>query len=440
MSATARFQRTEGDATREGDWFAANRFGLFIHWGLYSVPARGEWAIQHERTPPAEYERYAEFFTPDRFDPDDWAARAYEAGMRYMVVTAKHHEGYAMWDSATTSFGAARTGPGRDLLRPILDAFRGRGFKVGVYYSLLDWHHPAFAVDGFHPLRRAQELPPSMSREGDIEEYRVYMRRQLEELLTSYGHLDLVWFDFSYPDDVWGGKGRCDWGSESIVELVRRLQPDALINDRLDLPGSEDFVTPERHIPWELTVSSRPRFWEIGQSLTETWGYCQSPSVLRGAGSVIRMLVEAASRGGNLILNVGPTARGELEPLAREVLGDLKEWMGRNSRALYSTSPARVEPAPGCRYTCSASSLFVHLFDWPEPYLFLPHLGDKVRFARWVGDGSEVRIAGEDPPATPSALRIGRRPSDLLTLELPNRVPPGPVPVIELFTTEDLRA
>jgi alpha-L-fucosidase len=191
-------------------WLREARLGMFIHWGLYSMPARHEWVKQRECLDDASYDRYFQHFDPDLFDPGVWARHAAQAGMKYVVVTTKHHEGFCLWDSALTDYKATNTPARRDLLRPIIDAFRAEGLRVGLYHSLLDWHHPDFPIDGMHP-QRDDEAAIAAAGDRDVTKYADYLHGQVEELLTQFGRIDYLWFDFSYPQRVWGGKGREDW-------------------------------------------------------------------------------------------------------------------------------------------------------------------------------------------------------------------------------------
>ena len=231
---------------RTHEWFTHERFGLFVHWGLYAVPARHEWVKSREQIPDQDYQRYFETFDPDLFDPEAWAHEARAAGMRYAVLTTKHHDGFCLWDSALTDYKAPNTPAGRDLVRPFVDAFRAAGLRIGFYHSLIDWHHPQFPVDGIHPQRDDAAFKEREAHR-DIAVYREYLHGQVRELLTDYGEVDVMWFDFSYPDRWWGGKGKDDWGSEALLAMTRELQPGILVNDRLEIGG--DLVTPEQYQP-----------------------------------------------------------------------------------------------------------------------------------------------------------------------------------------------
>ena len=211
-------------------WFTHDRFGMFIHWGLYSMPARHEWVKTRERTPEEVYDRYFQYFDPDLYDPKEWARQAKAAGMKYAVLTTKHHEGFCLFDSAYTDYKSTNTKAGRDLVREFVDAFRAEGLHIGFYYSLIDWHHPDFPIDPLHP-RRDDPDAEQQNQGRDMRRYAQYMRNQVEELLTNYGKIDILWFDFSYPDtrlegkDWMNGKGKDDWEAEQLIALARRLQP-----------------------------------------------------------------------------------------------------------------------------------------------------------------------------------------------------------------------
>ena len=210
-------------------WFLHDRFGMFIHWGLYATLARHEWVKHNEQISNEDYERYFQLFDPDLYNPEQWADLAAEAGMKYMVITSKHHEGFCLWDSKLTDYKATNTPAGRDLLRPMLDAFRARGLKVGLYHSLIDWHHPDYLIDDLHPLRNHPDRE-KLNQGRDPKRYAQYLHGQVRELLTDYGRIDVLFYDFSYPkrDEQgkprpWLGKGREEWESEKLLALTREL-------------------------------------------------------------------------------------------------------------------------------------------------------------------------------------------------------------------------
>jgi alpha-L-fucosidase len=354
---------------------------------------------------------------------------ARQAGMRYAVLTTKHHEGFCLWDTALTDYKAPNTPAGRDLLRPWVDAFRAEGLRIGFYHSLLDWHHPDFPIDGLHPQRDDQTAIEA-ARGRDVGRYADYLHGQVRELLTGYGQVDYLFFDFSYPNRTWGGKGRADWRSPELLELIRSLQPDVIVNDRLDYEG--DVVTPEQYQP-AAAMAADDRLWEACQTLNGSWGYDRDNQDWKTPDQLIRMLVDGVSKGGNMLLNVGPTARGELEPYAVEALSDLGRWMDANGRSVYGAGPASYTPPPDTRYTQRGDRLYLHLFAWPFQHVHLPGLGGKVRFAQFLHDGSEVHAEVTDPDQQAQNTTMGSLGADVLTLTLPVRQPDVAVPVVELF-------
>ena len=381
-------------------WFTDARFGMFIHWGLYSMAARREWVKNYERMSNADYQKYFDLFDPDLFQPRKWARAAREAGMKYFVITAKHHEGFCLWDSKYTDYKAPNTPAGRDLLREVVDAFRAEGLRVGLYYSLLDWHHPDFTIDCYHPLRDAPNKD-ELNKGRDMKRYAQYMRDQVTELLTNYGKIDVMWFDFSYPDE--NGKGRDDWESEKLLALVRKLQPNIIIDNRLDLPGAGDIKTPESFQPSESLRNDDGSLavWEGCQTLVGSWGYHRDFPELKTSRQCIEMLIRHVACNGNLIMNVGPTSRGCIDPHAKQRLADFGEWMKYNGRSIYGCGVAPegfIEPN-GCRFTYNPKTrrLYVHVFDWPFRNILLKGLCGKFRYGQLLHDGSEIGLVEETP-------------------------------------------
>lgn len=401
------------------DWFVHDRFGLFIHWGIYALPARHEWVKHRERITDEQYQRYFDHFDPDLYDPSAWARTARRAGMKYLVVTTKHHDGFCLWDSALTDYKATRTPYGRDLIRPMVEAFRSEGMKVGFYHSLIDWHHPEFPIDGLHPQR--DDLAFREREAGRrIEKYADYLHGQVRELLTQYGKIDIFWFDFSYSGSDWGwsrGKGKEEWQSERLLALVRELMPEVVINDRLELPG--DVKTPEQYQPREwVKVNGKPVVWEACQTLNGSWGYDRDNLDWKPAPMLVRMLIDSVSKGGNLLLNVGPNGRGEFEPRAVETLEAIGDWMRLHSRSIYGATASDFTPPPDCRYTQRGNRLYLHLFAWPFRHVHLTELAGKLEYAQLLNDASEIRFEEKD---------------GLVTLTLPVQQPKVAVPVVELF-------
>ena len=428
---TQELRRTNAADTQ---WFTRDRFGMFIHWGIYALPARHEWVKQRERIRDEHYQLYFDHFYPDLYDPPAWAREAKKAGMRYFVVTTKHHDGFCLWDSDLTDYKVTNTPWGEDLIAPMVEAFRAEGMKVGFYHSLLDWHHPEFPVDGLHPMRDDQDYIEA-NRDRDIARYREYLHGQTRELLTWFGKIDIMWFDFSYPDRTWSGKGKEDWGSEDLTQMVRELQPGIIVNDRLEIGG--DLVTPEQYQPrsWPER-DGRPIMWEACQTLNGSWGYDRDNLDWKTTDMLVRMLVDTVSKGGNMLLNVGPNARGELEPKAVERLRGVGEWMRLHERSIRGCTASSFNPPPDCRYTQNEDRLYLHLFGWPFKHVHLEGLADRVGYAQLLNDASEVRMFAVDPNQRAQNTTMGGIPPGTLTLDLPVTRPPVEVPVVELFLTE----
>ncbi len=415
-------------------WFTRDRFGMFIHWGTYAQAARHEWVKKIETIRDEDYQVYFDTFNPDLYDPKAWARAAREAGMKYFVITTKHHEGFCLWDSKYTDYKAPNAPAGRDLLRPMVDAFRAEGLKVGFYYSLIDWHHPEFPVDKIHPRSGDAEYRAA-NKNRDMRKYADYMYNQVKELLTGFGKIDILWFDFSYPGE--DGKGHEDWQSERLVKMIRKLQPDIILDNRLDLPGVGDIQTPEQFTPSECLrdEKGKPVVWEGCQTFSGSWGYHRDESTWKTVPMLVEMLVNHVSRGGNLLLNVGPTGRGEFDARALKSLAGIGEWMKRHERAIQGCTFAPeglVEPRD-CRYTYNPKTnrLYLHLFCWPFSHVHLSGLAGKVKYAQLLNDASEIRL--REPSSNVHVGLNELSPENALTLQLPVVRPDVAVPVVELF-------
>lgn len=419
-------------------WWTEARFGLFIHWGLYSLPARHEWVRSREKLSDEAYRRYFDHFDPDLYDPAEWARAAKNAGMKYFVVTAKHHDGFCLWDSKHTDYKASKTPAGRDLIRPLVEAMRAEGLRVGFYYSLLDWHHPDYTIDRFHPMRDDEEFV-KRAKGRDFGRYAAYLSSQVRELLTAFGPVDVLFLDYSFPGP--DGKGRNEWQSEKLIKMIRELQPGILVNDRLDLldvPGGWDFRTPEQFMPREwIQAEGRRVPWEACQTFSGSWGYYRDESTWKSVRQLIVMLIETVSKGGNLILNVGPTGRGAFDKRASERLQGIGRWMRYNGRSIYGCSQAPGEfPVPrDCLLTWNAAAkrLYVHVLEWPSGVLRLEGFGGPVAYAQLLHDASEVAVVEKGGALGFFAGQRAEEPGSTLTLRLPVKKPEVEVPVIELF-------
>ena len=425
-------------------WFQRDRFGMFIHWGLYSMPARHEWIRNREGILDEDYQVYFDLFDPDMFNPKEWAASAKKAGMKYFVITAKHHEGFCLWDSKYTDYKATNTPAGRDLLREVIDAFRAEGLKVGIYYSLIDWHHEDFTLDPLHPMVKHGGLSEDdiceINSKRDMAKYRQYMYDQITELLTGYGKIDILWFDFSYPQ-IENGKGRDDWGSEKIIEIIRRLQPWVIIDNRLDLPGASDIVTPEQYTPRRGMTDDEgnPVVWEGCQTFSGSWGYYRDEMSWKTPELCIQMLINHVSRGGNMLMNVGPTSRGYFDARAQLRLEEFGRWMKYHSRSIYNCTcaPEEFEAPQDCRYTYNPETnrLYLHIFTWQHKKVVLPGVGDKVRYIQLLNDGSECTFMLKDGSAGTHMFEKGN-PGDIEVL-LPDLKPDVAVPVLEIILRKE---
>ena len=399
---------TEAQRTERMAWFTDARFGMFIHFGLYSLPAWHEWIKTRKVIWDEEYDRYFANFNPDLFDAREWVRKAKRAGMKYMVLTTKHHEGFCLWDTKFSDYKSTNTPFGRDIVREFVDACHAEGMHVGFYYSLLDWHHPDFTVDTIHPLRpRGERVWDGVGRNDrgydelnagrDFAKYRQYMKDQLTELLTNYGKVDLLWYDFSYPDR---GKGWEQWDSLGLIELTRRLQPGIIVNDRLDLSDCEggwDFVTIEqtKADKWPMRNGRRVP-WETCQTFSGSWGYSRDEESWKTPEQLISLLGETVSKGGNLILNVGPTGRGDFDYRANERLDEMGEWMHWNARSIYgcTRAPDGFEAPEGSLLTWNPQThrLYVILLEYPKGRLPCK-FADRIEYAQFLHDASEVKIA-----------------------------------------------
>lgn len=386
-------------------WFREARFGMFIHWGLYAIPARGEWIRSVEEVPKNQYMKYFYEFNPTEYDPTKWAKVAKEAGMKYAVMTAKHHDGFCLFDSSYTDFKSTNTPIKKDLIKEFVEAFRAEGLKVGLYYSLLDWYHDDYPHYGdlHHPMRNNKK---EINEGRCFERYLEYMHNQIRELCTNYGKIDLFWFDFSYKN-MSGEK----WNASELVNMVRCLQPDVIIDNRLEVSGEGgygsladgnpttyhgDFVTPEQMIPpcGIRDINGKDLVWEACVTMNGTWGYNELDHNWKPSAMLIRKLVECVSKGGNMILNVGPDAKGNIPKEAMKRLKDIGIWMSENSASIYGCGKAgRGKPDTGW-ITRKGNTLYYHLFENTIGPMLLQGIGrDEIERVRYLATGSEIRLS-----------------------------------------------
>ena len=429
ISQTQLPKETDAQKAERMQWWTQARFGMFIHWGLYALPARHEWVKNYERLTNEEYQKYFEMFNPDLYDPHEWAKKAREAGMKYVVLTAKHHEGFCLFDSKYTDYKATNTPYGKDLIEEYVEAFRAEGLKVGFYYSLIDWHHPDYTVDRVHPQRQESDADYARLNKGrDMNKYREYIKNQVRELLTNYGEISIIWFDFSFPGK--NGKGRDDWDSENLLKLARSLQPGIIVDDRLDLrdvEGGFDFISPEQvKVGKWPEVNGKRVAWETCQTFSGSWGYYRDENTWKSPAQLLELLIESVSKGGNLLLNVGPTARGVFDMRAQNRLKSMGEWMKFNNRSIYACTeaPAGFTTPPNSLLTYNpvTKKLYIHLLVYPMGRFTLPDMADKIKYVQFLHDASEVKFTkGKDESEND------------LTLQLPVLKPPIEIPVLEVY-------
>jgi len=352
-------------------WFSEAKFGMFIHWGVYALLGKGEWIRTVDRIPREKYMKLQRRFNPTRFNPDSWAALAKRAGMRYMVVTTKHHDGFCMFDAHNTDWKVTKTPFGKDVIAMLVKAFEKQGLRVGFYYSIMDWHHDDY-------LPRLDWETESRPAEGhDVMNYIKYMREHLRQLLTEYRPAPFVlWYDGGWmnkPEDL---------GALETNAMARKLKPDILINDRHFT--KEDIVTPEQRIPPTglRDPEGNPLLWEACLTMTSHWwGYDKYEKDYKSSQFLIRTLVDIVSKGGNLLLNIGPKPDGTIQKEFVDRLHAIGRWMDKYSEAIYGTSasPFNLLPFYG-RVTTKGNKLYVHVFEWPaDLQIRLPKLVNQVR-------------------------------------------------------------
>jgi alpha-L-fucosidase len=328
-------------ATRDGrmKWWHEAKFGMFIHWGLYSIIGQHEWSKENEGVPIPQYEILAKHFHPKPNAARDWARLAKRSGQKYMVMTTKHHEGFCHWDSKLTDYNAMKQGPGRDLVREFVDAARAEGLRVGFYYSLMDWHHP----DG------ATCKTDEASRRRFVD----YTHGLIRELMNNYGKIDVLWYDVSWPLTAE------QWESERMNEMVFNLQPEIIVNNRNGLPG--DFSTPEQHIQ----ASEVGRAWETCMTLNDSWGFNRGDDAWKTPKQVVDNLATCARGGGNYLLNIGPEPDGSIPPDTLSTLESVGKWLEPNGKSIYATERFKGDWNTNANYTRRGNTLYVHQHYWP---------------------------------------------------------------------------
>jgi len=362
---------TSSDADREARmaWWHQARFGMFIHWGLYSVLGRHEWVMEVEGIPVAEYEQLAKQFKPQPNAAKAWAKLAKASGQKYMVMTTKHHEGFCNFDTKLTNYCAPKQGPGRDLVAEYVEAARAEGLRVGFYYSLMDWHHP----DG------AKCATDEAARRRFVD----YIHGQVRELLTNYGKIDILWYDVNWPLTPEG------WESEKMNQMVYTLQPGIIVNNRNGLPA--DFSTPEQ----EIVAEKGGRAWESCMTMNESWGYHRADDNWKSSKTIVRNLVTCANGTGNYLLNIGPKPDGSIPQQSVDVLTTVGKWMSKNGRTIYESDRCQVDSSLFAGFTRKGNTLYMHVHFWPGETVALGGLQCKVKSARLLASGKPVQFEQE---------------------------------------------
>ncbi len=423
-------EETEAERDARMEWWRDARFGMFIHWGLYAVPAGeyngvksdriGEWIQDWANIPREEYEKFAAEFNPVEFDAAEWVGLAKEAGMKYMVITSKHHDGFSIFDSEVSDYDIVDSTPyGKDPIAALSEECKKQGIKFCFYHSIMDWHHPSQYVDQEGRHRTAGHGRNSIITEQK-EEYVNYMKAQLRELVEKYDPA-VLWFDGEWVD----------WWTEpdgkDLYNYCRSLKPSLIINNRVgkgrqgmqgmnkgpDYAG--DFGTPEQEIP----ATGLPGVdWETCMTMNDTWGFKSYDDNWKSTETLIRQLIDAASKGGNYLLNVGPTAEGVIPEESVARLEEIGEWMKVNGEAVYGTSASPFGALEWGRATAKGNKVYLSVFDWPSGTLEVPMPEQDVTKAYLLAD--------------PSAELPVKKGDSSLSLTLPARAPDAIATVIVL--------
>jgi alpha-L-fucosidase len=375
-------------------WFQDARFGLFIHWGVYSVRGEGEWVMQNARITIPEYERdFPPFFNPTRFDAAQWVAMAKAAGMRYITITSKHHDGFAMYDSKVSDWDIVERSPyKKDVLKALADECKKQGLKLFFYHSQLDWHHPDYFPRGRTGLFAGRP------EKGDFNRYLDYMDAQLKELLTGYGDVGGIWFD------GWWDKPDAEWRLSRTYKQIHDLQPAALVganHHRKPFPG-EDFQMFEKDLPGSNTAGFNDQS-EIGElplemceTINNSWGYNKTDRRHKSTKELIQLLVKAAGYDANLLLNIGPMPDGTIQAEHVERLKQVGDWLAKNGDSIYGTRGGPVPPRPWGVTTQKGDRVFLHVLDWKDAVLSLPRPQKTVKSVTALKDGKAVRFTLRD--------------------------------------------
>jgi alpha-L-fucosidase len=374
---------------RARDWFQDARFGLFIHWGVYSVLGMGEWVMNNTQMPVREYEKLPARFNPVKYDPAEWVALAKQAGMRYITITSKHHDGFAMFGTKQSKWNIVDGTPyGKDVLKPLSEECRRQGLRLFFYHSHLDWHHP-----DYYPLGRTGHSS-GRPEGGDFNRYLDYMDAQLTELLTGYGDVAGIWFD-----GIWDRRD-ADWRLRRTYDLIHKLRPAALAGNNHHLApfAGEDFQMFEKDLPGKNTAGFNAES-QIGNLPLETcetingaWGYNSEDRKFKSTAELIHYMAKAAGNNANFLLNIGPKPDGTIQDEFRTRLQEMGTWLGKNGDSIYGTRGGPITPRPWGVTTQKANKTYVHVLDWQDELLVLPGLPKPVKKSTLLGNGRPVRL------------------------------------------------
>jgi alpha-L-fucosidase len=423
-SAPAKETKQQRDARMA--WFRDAKFGLFIHWGVYSVPAGewqgkktyGEWFLEETKMPVSQYEKYRDQFNPVKFDAKKWVEVAKDAGVKYLVITSKHHDGFAMFDTKLTNWGIMATPYKRDPMKQLAEECKKADIKFCFYHSIMDWHHPDYMP------RRAWNDVAKAAGNPNFDRYVPFMKGQLKELVTNYGPLGILWFDGEWEDTWTQQRGK------DLYAYVRGLQPNIIVNNRVgknrqgktdEIVG--DYGTPEQEIPANGLPGTD---WESCMTMNDHWGYNKNDQHWKSAAEMIRMLIDIASKGGNYLLNVGPTAEGLIPAPSVERLAEIGKWMKINGESIYGTTANPFPKAPAWgRITQKPGKLYLHVFDWPKNgKLMMPAIGKRKITAAYLLADQELTPL----PATSSQNGV--------EIEVPAKAPDAVASVVVLEVSE----
>ncbi len=361
----------------KSDWFTNARFGLFLHWGLYAIPAKGEWTYAKDKWLPGEYECLIHQFNPVDYDPAEWARMAKAAGMRYVVLTTRHHDGFCMFDSHYTDYKITNTPYAKDVTRMLVEAFRAAGLKVGFYHSLPDWTHPGYA-DRESPefIQRGELHTPTPEQHRD---YLNLLYNHVEQLMTEYGKIDLLFFDYCSQYKA----GEDYFERDRLLEMVYRHQPEIMVDDRLayykDNVRDFDYYTPEICVPNQpQMVKNKPVVWETCATMNDHWGYFRTDFNYKPVESLTAGLIGCVSQNGNLLLNIGPDECGCFPKPAVTRLKELADWFLDNGEAVAGCGKSKFQAPFGCCYTQKGKVIYCYFLIQPIGDVILPQLKGKI--------------------------------------------------------------